>query len=243
VKAPQFRVWVGWRNAALKTDWDGFLRQLSSTFIPATWMVMRRHGLISYVPSVTRPDLPHGCPEETALLIYETREQYEGHSGTVGGRSYGLMHRAVFSFDLRQRSRSSWAETWPTPPNVRLKTSFWSGRGDHALALNARKASVVFVLVGHDSVGVPGADALYEALGYVHGDVVLCLAETFTLAWIATPACAHPDTFAHALSAVLPGGTIHASHLARPADTDADFFLGPDGSVAVSDDETLRFLA
>ncbi|MCA3124020.1 MAG: hypothetical protein ING90_15325 [Rhodocyclaceae bacterium] len=241
---PQFRVWVGWRVPSLRNPggWSRFLEALSKTFIPATWMVMRRYGLKSYVPSVTRPDLPHGCPEETALLVYESREAYEVSRTTVGGRSYGLMHGAVF--EMPSPSRSAWAEQWTgAGPGRKLDAWVWPATGGARWSLADRSAQVVFVLVGHAANGRPAADVLYQSLNYADGQVVLCPTETFTAAWIATGEGVTPVVFGSALASRLTVAQVLVAHVARAVDTNGDYFEGPDGSVPVGDDETLRFIS
>lgn len=244
---PQFRVWVGWRAESLRkpgSGWQKFLDDLSRTFIPATWMVMPRYGLRSYVPSVTRPGLQGGCPEETALLVYETRASYEGHKATVGGRSYNVMHRAVFNFGDPHDSRAAWAERWNTPPQTekpRLVAWFWDGASGGFL-LDSAQASIVYVLVAHDPGPQRPADELYQALGYTEGQVVLCPTDTFTVAWIAVAAGSEARPFADALAGALKGGQVQAAHVARAAAAAEDYFAGPDCTVPLSEDETLRFL-
>lgn len=248
MSAPAFRVWVGWRAASMRgpNGWSRFSDALGKTFIPATWMVMQRYGLRAYVPSVTQADPPRGCPEETALLVYETPEAYERHKATVGGRSYGQMHGAVFGFDPPGISRSGWAAPGGVDPEPRsrLPAWFWDGTNP-ALALDSPGASIVFLMLGHDATAVStaAATALHASLGYDKGQVVLCPTPTFTLAWIAVaPPGSANNTFATALAAALPQGAIHSQHVAKPADTTGDYFDGPDSEVPVSDQLSLRFL-
>ncbi len=244
----EFRVWVGWRATSLhgQVGWGRFIEALSKTFIPATWMVMPRYGLRAYLPSVTQADPPQGCPEETALLIYDTRANYERHKATVGGRGYGQMHGALFSFDAPGLSRSGWASPAGADPDQksRLPSWFWNGT-DPTLGLDSPEASVVFFMVGHAAAPVSKetAAALYRSLEYTDGQVVLCPTAGFTLAWVAV---ANPVAPAHAfatrLAAVLPEAQVHSQHVTRDAHAEGDYLEGPDVQVAVSDQMSLRFL-
>lgn len=247
MKRPEFRVWVGWRAASLRGEkgWARFIEALSKTFIPATWLVMPRFGLRSYVPSVTQADPPRGCPEETALLIYDTRADYERYKTTVGGRGYGQMHGAVFGFDAPQVSRSAWAEAGGTDPqNPKLAAWFWDGE-DPRLVLDSPAAQVAFVMVGHGAIteSKDTASALYQAVGYTRGQVVLCMTSTFTLAWAAI---AEPDSqirsFSARLAAALPDAQVLSEHVAIKADATGDYLDGPDSTVPVSDQMSVRFL-
>jgi len=246
VNGPQFRVWVGWRLQSMRdgSGWNRFLDALSNTFIPATWMVMRRYGLTSYVPSVMRADPPHGCPEETALLVYESRAAYDEHRNAVGGRSYSLMHGAVFESGDPSPSRSAWAETWPwTGKARRLDVWVWQV-ADGDWSLTDKAAQVVFVLVGHAAAGRPTAEALYRSLNHTGGQVVLCTAETFTAAWIATRPGADHAAFGTALAAAgFTSAQVQAAHVTRAVDIAEDYFKGTKGSVPVKEDETLRFIS
>lgn len=244
---PEFRVWIGWRAASFRGEggWGRFVEALAKTFIPATWLVMPRFGLRSYVPSVTLADLPHGCPEETALLIYDTRADYERHKTTVGGRGYSQMHGAVFGFDEPRRSRSGWATAGGTDPqNPKLAAWFWDGE-DPRLTLDSPAAQVAFVMAAHDPIteSKDTASALYQAVGYTRGQVVLCMTPSFTLAWAAI---AEPDSqtrsFAARMAASLPGAQVLSEHVAVKADATGDYLDGPDTTVSVSDQMSLRFL-
>jgi len=248
VSAPEFRVWVGWRAASMRAPngWARFIDALARTFIPATWMVMPRFGLRSYVPSVTQADPPHGCPEETALLIYDTRDAYERHKATVGGRGYGQMHGAVFGFEPPGVSRSSWASAGGTEVDAksRLPAWFWNGTTP-SLRLDSPEAAVVFLMIGHNAapVSAAAATALYGSLGHTTGQVVLCPTPTFTLAWIAvSPPGNASNAFATTLAAALPQAQVHSQHVAKNADTTGDYLDGPDSEVPVSDQMSLRFL-
>lgn len=98
VKAEQLpiRLWWGFKRKDIgRAD---LLEQLRSVFLPATVQVMhRRLGALSAYLPVVLPD--HGCigvPDEMALVVYRSLEQYQAAMETLEGRAYQLLHQAVF---------------------------------------------------------------------------------------------------------------------------------------------------
>ncbi len=81
------------------SDRKKFLQRLGEIFIPATAQMMKNVGLTAYFPAIPPDDKPDGCPDEVAIVFYESQKAYnDGSKKTVGGRAYGLLHSAVFKW-------------------------------------------------------------------------------------------------------------------------------------------------
>lgn len=90
------RIWWGYKQPALSPD--QFRQQLGELFIPVTVIQQAPLGLTAYLPAIM-PALPHSSvPDEVAIVFYESRPVYEATKGTVNGREYQALHRAVFNF-------------------------------------------------------------------------------------------------------------------------------------------------
>lgn len=90
------RFWWGFKRKDVARD--QFVDTLGEVFVPATVQVMhhRQGALTAYLPIVP-PDL--GCidvPDELALVVYKSVDEYERASATVEGRAYKLLHNSVF---------------------------------------------------------------------------------------------------------------------------------------------------
>lgn len=90
------RFWWGFKRKDVARD--QFVATLGDVFVPATVQVMhhRQGALTAYLPIVP-PDL--GCidvPDELALVVYKSVEEYNRASETVEGRAYKLLHNSVF---------------------------------------------------------------------------------------------------------------------------------------------------
>ena len=101
------RVWCGFMAG---DDWRRFLEQLGGVVFPSTVMLMRELGLTAYFPAVPPADRPPGCPDEVAIVFYESQRTYAETSRSVGGRLYSLLHEPVF----RQAKNGSWS-AFPAP--------------------------------------------------------------------------------------------------------------------------------
>ncbi len=113
----ELRAWLGWRKSdsgGAPSDWQAFLDRLGNHFLPATWQVMSRFGLLSYLPTIfsdTDDAETIAWPDEIALLAYRSREEYAKHKDDDHGRKYGKSHREIFNFTAGVRqSKSEWVE-------------------------------------------------------------------------------------------------------------------------------------
>ena len=87
------RVHVGFMPAG--ADRQRFLDQLGSVLMPSTVMLMRGLGLTAYFPGVPPADHPPACPDEVAILFYESQATHAAREKSVGGRLYGMLHEPV----------------------------------------------------------------------------------------------------------------------------------------------------
>jgi len=100
VSPSSVRVWRGFRAAHVSSE--RFRDKLGEVFIPATVQIMGGMGLTAYLPSVL-PDTPMNIPNEIAIVFYKTEKAYYKTFDTTAGRSYGLLHQAIFD---KNRSKS-----------------------------------------------------------------------------------------------------------------------------------------
>ena len=64
------RVWRGYRANRFKQNPDGFYTVLSRIFMPITPQLMAPLGMISYFPTILKPDVEE-LADEVALVFYE----------------------------------------------------------------------------------------------------------------------------------------------------------------------------
>ncbi len=127
-KLLSIRFWWGFKRKDLPREM--FLDKLANVFLPATVQVMSRRlgALTGYLP-VVPPD--HGCfgvPDELALVVYRSIEEYEAASASVEGRAYHLLHDAVFD---RPSSSNGFAERFDGNNLENGQPYFlWSTTGD-----------------------------------------------------------------------------------------------------------------
>ncbi len=213
--APAVRLWLGWRAGHLSgtgEGWNGFREHLAQTFVPATWEVMQRFGLETYVPSVFEPSGAHGLPEEVALLRYASRRAYNSSKSTVAGRGYAVMHRAIFDFDtLGRKSKSGWAD---------------ESAGDDAPAL--RQAALGAVSFGDADVVVhvlllstpdrtASSQAVMRALTGQPGSVAAWCQPGFAVVWLAASGVQDEPALSRTLLDEVPGSRLAAFHVAVDA--------------------------
>ena len=91
------RVWWGFRRPELSGD--QFVSQLGSLFMPATIYVPGTQlGVLSaYMPTVLPQQGAPGVPNEVALVFYKSVDAYNQAMTSLEGRSYQLLHSAIFS--------------------------------------------------------------------------------------------------------------------------------------------------
>jgi hypothetical protein len=75
-----------------------FLTRLGSVFVPATVLMQIDAGLDAYIPSVPAglPGKPAGTPDETAILFWDSQQNYTDGFGKLAVRAYTLTHGAVY---------------------------------------------------------------------------------------------------------------------------------------------------
>jgi hypothetical protein len=90
------RVWRGVRADGVSRD--AFRVRMGQVFIPAAVQIQAPLGLTACLPTVLPIDRPDGLPDEIALAFYESKAVY-GRTlrATTAGRTYSLLHGAVFS--------------------------------------------------------------------------------------------------------------------------------------------------
>lgn len=90
------RVWRGVRADGVSRD--AFRVRMGQVFIPAAVQTQAPLGLTACLPTVLPIDRPDGLPDEIALAFYESKEVYgRTPKATTAGRTYSLLHGAVFS--------------------------------------------------------------------------------------------------------------------------------------------------
>jgi hypothetical protein len=225
---PMFRVWLGWRAAALREPggWDKFLGHLKGVFVPATWLVMPEFGLRAYLPSVFAEDQSEDWPDETALLVYTGTTEYDSRLQRVAGRAYGLLHQAVFEFDKARKprnSRSAWAESWPNDPaaDAPVLAWYWPATAEGPV-FNRAESAAVFLAMNHPGGLLPTAEDVHKALGEVDGEVVVCRDGAMSFVWLTSRGKARAAEIAAALQTGQPAWKVHAAHdaisMRRPID-------------------------
>ena len=239
---PALRVWLGWRaDAAEAHDRSRFVAQLREIFVPATWQVMRRFGLVAYVPSV--PARGDGLPDETALLAYTGTAQYDEHKKAVAGRAYGLLHRAVFEFarpGAPPASRSAWAVAWGAQADARLPAWRWSAQAGGPVVGDA-SSRVIYLALRHPDETPSGLD-VYTALGADGGECVVARAGTLSFAWLAVRGKRSAASLAADLAQAQPAWTVHAAHDGVRSDCEPDHFSSVTRELEFEDGQTLHFV-
>jgi hypothetical protein len=210
------RLWLGWRAVPYaKNDdgWDRFVTHLSATFIPATWQVMREHGLLTYVPSVLTAVTGAGLPEEIALLCYTTPEAYDGRKSTVAGRSYSVMHEAIFDFATDGRhSRSDWAKP-DVPDEKPARRLPLTGGLDFADAA----ARIHVLVLRHPGAAALRPQQLWQALSEQPGGLAAWCQRGYSVLWVASDVALKESELAPQLVGLVDGSSVAAFQLARPA--------------------------
>lgn len=244
------RAWIGWRARRLTGDgngWNSFVSELDGTFVPATWIMMGRHGLRGYLPSVMPAGKPDRLPDETALLLYASEGDYAGHRDTVGGRGYASMHRALFEFeDGARKSHSGWARATPPPGKM---PAHHRAAAPGGLRIVDAAASIAFVLLDGPSGARADAATVFESIGQPSNEAVAVCEPGLTAAWLAGTPGTSAATLAQALATALglSAAACVASHSAKDASlplTDV-FEKYPQVTLpglGLQADQTLRFL-
>lgn len=94
------RFWVGYKKDSVTTV--DFLNGLNSTFFKETINLSKDRGLVSYQPYVTQ--MKYNVPDELALVIYESEEQYKSIRSTPEGQKYSDLHWDYFA---KENSKST----------------------------------------------------------------------------------------------------------------------------------------
>lgn len=210
------RLWLGWRSEPYvkKVDgWDRFVTHLSATFIPATWQVMRAYGLLTYVPSVLTAASASGLPEEVALLCYSTTEAYESSKKTVAGRSYSVMHGAIFDIGtVGSRSKADWASTDVEGNKPARRMPLVGG-----LDFDDPLAKLHIVVLRHPGTATLRPQQLWQALSEQRGGMAAWCQLGYSVLWVASDVALQEEDLVPRLLAVLEGSSVFAFHFARPA--------------------------
>lgn len=237
----EIRVWRGWRLASLAQSADGFdrfVRDLGATFVPATWQVMHRYGLLGYVPSVLAKDKDASLPDEVAILVYRSRDAYAAAKDFVAGRSYSIMHGALFEFaDAKRRSGSEWAEDVAAEmPNANTRRR---GPTSGGARFGDATATVHFAALKHEAeTAVQAADVLAK-LQDEPGEVVAWRGPGVTLVWVAAAEAIDIATRASGLLSLFANGSVAAAHAGGPTVAGGDYFADASPGISLQADRTL----
>jgi 5-methylthioadenosine/S-adenosylhomocysteine deaminase len=155
VKPDAVRVWCGFMAGSNPRR---FLDQIGSVFMPSTVMLMGDLGLTAYFPAVPPAEHSPACPDEVALVFYESQDAYTNAKKSVGGRLYGLLHEPVF----RYGEKGSWSG-FPIPLSSPLRSrvayhvfgesiDWYSGLTRMVIAMRdpARQTTAEFFEAAHD---------------------------------------------------------------------------------------------
>ncbi len=246
---PVARVWRGWRRPDLKPD--HFLNQLSSVFIPATWLVMGRLGLQCYVPTVLTPQ--EHIPDEVALLIYPSATVYDdARRRSVAGRAYSALHDAVFNFSSAPAAPPvsgthqavPWTGNDTAGPTALDGPRTWWRRAETAAAQFVDQTTVISVaLLTHDPATHIDMDGLQRALGGWNADLVLHTDTHFTILWLASAQPVDTDALGTALQAAWPAARLALLQSAGEIWLPTDDAFAPCGRVPIGLGQTLSFRA
>lgn len=176
------RLWMGWRRPDYCADaegWTRFVQQLERSFIPASWQLMPAFGLRVYVPTLLSGRLEQPQPDEVALLVYQDQASYESHRQRILGRSYALMHQALFDFKSPGRQSMS---AWAGPDGGSAPWRRQPSAGKH---FDAPGAVIHFALLRHPKGPLPSGAALASALLGLDGELAVWAQPGFTLVWLA----------------------------------------------------------
>ena len=89
------RVFCGYKLPSLSRD--AFYKELGETFMPGTPYMQAPLGLNAYLPAVLDPPDGSGLPDEVALIVYASMEQYlYARETSLRRRIYTHAHTAVF---------------------------------------------------------------------------------------------------------------------------------------------------
>lgn len=102
VPPSSIRVWCGFMAG---DDRRRFLERLGAVLIPATVQVLRFLGLTAYFPAVLPADRPPTCPDDVALLAFESPRSYADTRGSVAGRTHALLYESLY----RSGKDGSWS--------------------------------------------------------------------------------------------------------------------------------------
>lgn len=177
------RLWLGWRalqSPQADSDWSDFKRNLAETFIPATWQIMKEYKLQIYVPSIFSASENGEYPEEVALLCYHTKNDYDTSKNHILGRSYRIMHRAIFNFNGTDRvSTAKWcAQVGNDGPQ--LKPTKNGG-----LRFSDPNASIQVLMLSTPK-NFPSSEKIFDALSNHNGNIAIWQKPNFTVIWIAS---------------------------------------------------------
>jgi len=221
------RIWLGWRAPDYANDWPGFVKQLGLNFIPVTWEAMQDFHLRTYVPSVLSASKATGLPEETALLCYDTVDDYRRQADTIAGRCYRLLHRVLFS----RSSLSDWAVPNAAPGKPALRPASGAGRHfDDPLAL------IHFIALSHPAGATLTTQQVWSALPSQTDAAAAWCRPGQTLVWIAASQALDRQQTTAALQAQAADSDCRSWQVARPAPK-----LDQIQGVPVSDESSLHF--
>lgn len=123
---PYYRFWRGWKipqRSGQAYSYEQFAQDINQVFIPRTVAYGSHGALISYLPVLPATPAETSAlrtqgidlPDEVALVVYDTLENYTSLRNTEEGRSYADLHRVYFDMDAvseRSKSRSAVPEEY-----------------------------------------------------------------------------------------------------------------------------------
>ena len=95
--APFYRFWRGYKKAELSKE--DFQKAIAKTFVSATVEYGAGKSLIAYIPAIPQQIEDSAnilIPDEVALVVYDSKENYEALRATPMGKAYGDLHWNYF---------------------------------------------------------------------------------------------------------------------------------------------------
>jgi hypothetical protein len=186
------RVWRGYRSSRYLHNYAGFAESLKGVFIPQTSQQLTPLGLLNYFPAIVPESKRRSdvfIPDEVALVIYPSKDDYDSAQTSVAGKAYGALHSTVFNFDptsLIPKSTSdnprSWHTNWDFGQSYSLLDNDIDWRlGSTSVFLAKPKCGLTSLMLKKEITRV-----VTEWLGADRGSVdlaLLCVEQDWVLCW------------------------------------------------------------
>jgi choline dehydrogenase-like flavoprotein len=153
------RVFCGYRLSTLSRA--DFFKELGQTFMPGTPLMQAPLGLSAYLPAVTDVEPETNLPEELALIVYSSLDDYNRTRNTsLSRRMYTRSHWAVFDM-AKSRAQFPGPITAPVELNQNQITSLAWYMSDRAVDWQFGTTRILFMQRSRSDVSL--ADSVLAA--------------------------------------------------------------------------------